>query len=74
VDGGVVRQFKALYGTTLITGFAHVGGHLVGIVANVGEMTTEACLKVRRGVSEGGGSESVREEEVEGVREREGEC
>ena len=55
MDGGVVRQFKALYGTTLVTGFAHVGGHLVGIVANIGEMTTEACLKVRRGgVREGG--------------------
>lgn len=59
MDGGVVRQFKELYGTTIITGFAHIGGHLVGIVANIGEMTAEACLKVwgrgGRGGVKGGG-------------------
>ena len=42
----MVKQFKELYGMALITGFAHIGGHLVGIVANSGEMTAEACFKV----------------------------
>ncbi|XP_074859202.1 methylcrotonoyl-CoA carboxylase beta chain, mitochondrial-like isoform X2 [Carettochelys insculpta] len=45
VDGSRFQEFKAEYGTTLVTGFAHVEGHLVGIVANNGELTHDASLK-----------------------------
>ncbi|XP_062854485.1 methylcrotonoyl-coenzyme A carboxylase 2 [Trichomycterus rosablanca] len=44
-DGSRFQEFKARYGTTLVTGFAKIKGHLVGIVANNGELTYEACLK-----------------------------
>ncbi|KAM9357696.1 methylcrotonoyl-CoA carboxylase beta chain, mitochondrial [Symphorus nematophorus] len=44
-DGSRFQEFKARYGTTLITGFAKIHGHLVGIVANNGELTYEAALK-----------------------------
>ena len=36
VDGSVFDEFKALYGPTLVTGFAHIFGYPVGIVANNG--------------------------------------
>lgn len=45
VDGSVFQEFKQLYGTTLVTGFAHVKGHAVGIVANNGILFSEAALK-----------------------------
>uniref|UniRef100_A0A8C8R6H5 methylcrotonoyl-CoA carboxylase n=1 Tax=Pelusios castaneus TaxID=367368 RepID=A0A8C8R6H5_9SAUR len=45
IDGSRFQEFKAEYGTTLVTGFAHVEGHLVGIVANNGELTHDASLK-----------------------------
>ncbi|XP_006037694.2 methylcrotonoyl-CoA carboxylase beta chain, mitochondrial-like [Alligator sinensis] len=45
IDGSRFQEFKAEYGTTLVTGFAHVEGHLVGIVANDGELTHDASLK-----------------------------
>ncbi|KAI5610158.1 methylcrotonoyl-Coenzyme A carboxylase 2, partial [Silurus asotus] len=44
-DGSRFQEFKSSYGTTLVTGFAKIEGHLVGIVANNGKMTYEACLK-----------------------------
>ncbi|NWV07230.1 MCCB carboxylase, partial [Ptilonorhynchus violaceus] len=45
VDGSRFQEFKANYGTTLVTGFAHVEGHLVGIVASNGELAHDAALK-----------------------------
>ncbi|XP_074121772.1 biotin-dependent 3-methylcrotonyl-coenzyme A carboxylase beta1 subunit-like [Sminthopsis crassicaudata] len=45
IDGSRFQEFKAEYGTTLVTGFAHVKGHLVGLVANNGELTYQASLK-----------------------------
>ncbi|KAA8589419.1 hypothetical protein FQN60_012784 [Etheostoma spectabile] len=44
-DGSRFQEFKALYGATLITGFAKIHGHLVGIVANDGELSCPAALK-----------------------------
>jgi 3-methylcrotonyl-CoA carboxylase beta subunit len=40
-----LHEFKALYGTTLVTGFAHIHGHPVGIVANNGILFSESALK-----------------------------
>ncbi|NWW78771.1 MCCB carboxylase, partial [Climacteris rufus] len=45
VDGSRFQEFKAHYGTTLVTGFAHVEGHLLGIVANNGQLAHDAALK-----------------------------
>jgi 3-methylcrotonyl-CoA carboxylase beta subunit len=45
VDGSELDEFKALYGTTLITGFAHIHGYPVGIVANNGILLSESALK-----------------------------
>ncbi|NXF03380.1 MCCB carboxylase, partial [Smithornis capensis] len=45
VDGSRFQEFKANYGTTLVTGFGHVKGHLLGIVANNGELSHDAALK-----------------------------
>jgi len=45
VDGSRLREFKANYGTTLVTGFAHLGGYPVGIVANNGVLFSESALK-----------------------------
>ena len=45
VDGSEFDEFKALYGTTLVCGFAHIHGFLVGIVANNGILLSEAALK-----------------------------
>ena len=39
-------QFKELYGPSLITGFAHLCDHLIGVIGNSGPLTDEACLKV----------------------------
>ncbi|XP_026783671.3 methylcrotonoyl-coenzyme A carboxylase 2 [Pangasianodon hypophthalmus] len=44
-DGSRFQEFKSRYGTTLVTGFAKIEGHLVGMVANNGKLTYEACLK-----------------------------
>nr|XP_020492936.1 methylcrotonoyl-CoA carboxylase beta chain, mitochondrial-like [Labrus bergylta] len=44
-DGSRFQEFKARYGTTLITGFGKIHGHLVGIIANNGELSNEAALK-----------------------------
>ncbi|XP_031460066.1 methylcrotonoyl-CoA carboxylase beta chain, mitochondrial-like isoform X1 [Phasianus colchicus] len=45
LDGSRFQEFKAEYGTTLVTGFGHVEGHLVGVVANNGELSHDAALK-----------------------------
>ncbi|WP_127784605.1 carboxyl transferase domain-containing protein [Rhodococcus sp. X156] len=45
VDGSRFHEFKADYGTTLVTGFAHVHGHPVGVVANNGVLFSESALK-----------------------------
>ncbi len=45
VDGSRFHEFKALYGTTLVTGFARIHGYLVGIVANNGILFSESSLK-----------------------------
>jgi 3-methylcrotonyl-CoA carboxylase beta subunit len=45
VDGGAFQEFKELYGTTLVTAFAHLDGHPVGILANNGILFSESALK-----------------------------
>ena len=45
VDGSLFHEFKKEYGATLITGFAHIHGHPVGIVANNGVLFSESALK-----------------------------
>jgi acetyl-CoA carboxylase carboxyltransferase component len=44
-DGSRFREFKANYGTTLVTGFASIEGYPVGIVANNGVLFSESALK-----------------------------
>ncbi len=45
VDGSRFREFKANYGTTLITGFARIEGYPVGIIGNNGVLFSESALK-----------------------------
>jgi 3-methylcrotonyl-CoA carboxylase beta subunit len=45
VDGSRFQEFKARYGKTLVTGFAHLHGYPVGIVANNGILFGESALK-----------------------------
>ncbi len=45
VDDSEFDEFKARYGTTLVTGFAHIWGHPVGIIANNGILFSESALK-----------------------------
>jgi acetyl-CoA carboxylase carboxyltransferase component len=45
VDGSRFDEFKARYGTTLVTGFARLHGFLVGIIANNGVLFSESALK-----------------------------
>ena len=45
VDGSRFDEFKKLYGETLVTGFAHLYGMPVGIVANNGVLFSESALK-----------------------------
>src|SRR5438270_3134206 len=44
-DASDFDEFKASYGTTLVTGFAHIMGYPVGIVANNGILFSESSLK-----------------------------
>ena len=44
-DGSRFHEFKARYGTTIVTGFAHIMGFPVGIVANNGILFSESALK-----------------------------
>ena len=45
VDGSRFHEFKAEYGATLVTGFARLHGHPVGVVANNGILFSESALK-----------------------------
>ncbi len=45
VDGSRFDEFKALYGTTLVTGFARIWGYPVAILANNGVLFSESALK-----------------------------
>jgi 3-methylcrotonyl-CoA carboxylase beta subunit len=45
VDGSEFDEFKALYGTTIVTGFAHIWGMPVGIIGNQGILYSESALK-----------------------------
>ena len=45
VDGSRLHEFKARYAPTIVTGFAHLHGYPVGIVANNGVIFSESALK-----------------------------
>jgi 3-methylcrotonyl-CoA carboxylase beta subunit len=45
VDASEFDEFKHLYGTTLVCGFAHIHGYPVGILANNGILFSESALK-----------------------------
>jgi len=45
VDGSELHEFKALYGTTLVCGFAHLWGMPIGILASNGVLFSESALK-----------------------------
>ncbi|MEK6773095.1 MAG: carboxyl transferase domain-containing protein [Bdellovibrionota bacterium] len=45
VDGSRFHEFKSLYGKTLVTGFAHIWGMPVGILANNGVLFSESAMK-----------------------------
>jgi acetyl-CoA carboxylase carboxyltransferase component len=45
VDGSRFQEFKQLYGETLVTGFAHIEGYPVGILANNGVLFAESAQK-----------------------------
>jgi 3-methylcrotonyl-CoA carboxylase beta subunit len=45
VDGSEFDEFKKLYGTTVVTGFAHLYGMPVGIIGNNGILYSESALK-----------------------------
>ncbi|MBI4870803.1 MAG: methylcrotonoyl-CoA carboxylase [Candidatus Riflebacteria bacterium] len=45
LDGSLFHEFKALYATTLVTGFGRIGGYELGVVANNGVLFSESALK-----------------------------
>jgi 3-methylcrotonyl-CoA carboxylase beta subunit len=45
VDGSRFDEFRTLYATTLVTGFAHIHGLAVGVIANAGVLFSESALK-----------------------------
>ncbi|MEN3014564.1 MAG: carboxyl transferase domain-containing protein [bacterium] len=45
VDGSYFHEFKPLYGSTLVCGFARIHGYIVGIVANNGVLFSQSALK-----------------------------
>ncbi|KAA0919172.1 carboxyl transferase domain-containing protein [Dietzia sp. ANT_WB102] len=45
VDGGEYSEFKENYGTSMVTAFAHIHGHPVGIIGNNGVIFSESALK-----------------------------
>ena len=45
VDGSRFHEFKPTYGTTLVTGYAHIHGYPVGILANNGILFSESSEK-----------------------------
>src|SRR5207244_2024796 len=44
-DASELEEFKQLYGTTLVCGFAHLAGYRIGILANNGVLFSESALK-----------------------------
>jgi 3-methylcrotonyl-CoA carboxylase beta subunit len=44
-DDSELEEFKQLYGTTLVCGFAHLGGYPLGVLANNGVLFSESALK-----------------------------
>jgi len=51
IDGSDFHEFKPLYGDTIVTGWARIHGHEVGIVANTGVLFTESALKAAHFIS-----------------------
>ena len=51
MDGSRFSEWKALYGTTLVTGFARIMGYPVGILANNGVLFSESALKATHFIS-----------------------
>lgn len=47
VDHSEFYEFKEKYGETLVTGFASLYGHPVGIIGNNGVLFSESALKVK---------------------------
>jgi len=45
IDGSEFQEFKALYGKTLICGYAYLTGYLIGIIANNGILFSESAIK-----------------------------
>ncbi len=45
VDGSRFHEFKPLYGPTLVTGFAELGGYRIGVLANNGVLFSESAEK-----------------------------
>ncbi len=45
VDGSEFHEFKQLFGTTLVCGFAHIHGYPVGVIANNGILFSDSALK-----------------------------
>ena len=45
VDGSEFDEFKSLYGTTLVCGFAKIWGHEIGVIANNGILFSESAQK-----------------------------
>ena len=45
LDGSEFEEFKSEYGRTLLTGWGHICGHLVGIIASNGILFSESALK-----------------------------
>jgi len=45
VDGSEFQEFKQLYGTSLVCGFAHLWGYPIGVIANNGILFSESALK-----------------------------
>ena len=45
IDADTFHEFKEIYGTSLVTGFARIDGHPVGIIANNGILFSESSLK-----------------------------
>lgn len=45
LDGSRLHEFKANYGTTLVTGFAHLWGYPIGVIANNGVLFSESAVK-----------------------------
>jgi len=45
VDDSLFHEFKPLYGSTLVCGFARIEGHTIGILANNGILFSESALK-----------------------------